>query len=81
MARKSTVELAEKTQEADILQEESQNTAKQESNVSPEVEKLMKLYPYLEKLWITPEGFVHPEGVPEIFREGATLYENKYYKQ
>lgn len=44
------------------------------------VDKLMRLYPQYKKIWITPNGFVHPEGVPEYLTKGATLYENKYYK-
>jgi hypothetical protein len=45
------------------------------------VDKLMRLYPQYKKIWITPNGFVHPEGVPDYLTKGATLYENKYYKQ
>jgi thymidine kinase len=44
------------------------------------VDKLMRLYPQYKKIWVTPNGFVHPEGVPEYLTKGATLYENKYYK-
>lgn len=45
------------------------------------VDKLMRLYPYLESMWITPQGFVHPEGVPEHLRKNAKLYKNKYYNK
>lgn len=66
MARKANKEVAE---------------TKAAAEVTPEVEKLMQLYPNLEGMWITPEGFVHPEGVPERYRKNAKFYKNKYYKQ
>lgn len=41
--------------------------------------ELMRLYPQYEKLWITPKGFVHPEGAPKYLLKGAKLFTNKFF--
>lgn len=61
--------------------EQEQVAKAEESAIDPNVKRLMKLYPQYKKLWITKNGFVHPEGVPKWMVEGAKLYNNKYYKQ
>ena len=88
MARKSIYDDAAEEQqliqeEVPATQEQPDKTAEEQksSQVDSNVDHLMRLYPYLEKMWITPSGFVHPEGVPKHYREGATLYKNKYYKR
>lgn len=43
--------------------------------------ELMRLYPQYEKIWITPQGFVRPEGTPEYLLKGAKLYKNKFYNK
>lgn len=43
------------------------------------VEKLMKLYPQYDKLYISKNGFVYPEGASERLVKDATLYTNKYF--
>lgn len=54
---------------------------KAEDKVDEKVDELMRLYPDLEKMWITEDGFVHPEGVPEYCRKNAKLYTNKYFNK
>lgn len=39
----------------------------------------MRLYPQYEKIWITPKGFVHPEGAPQYLLKGAKLLKNKFF--
>lgn len=41
--------------------------------------ELMRLYPQYEKIWITPQGFVHPEGAPQYLLKGAKLLKNKFF--
>lgn len=41
--------------------------------------ELMRLYPQYEKIWITPQGFVHPEGTPQYLLKGAKLLKNKFF--
>ena len=43
--------------------------------------ELMRLYPHYEKMWITPNGFVHPEDAPEYMRRGAKLLKNIFYNK
>lgn len=49
--------------------------------IPAEAENLMRLYPQYEKIWITPEGFVHPEGAPGYLIKDAKLYKNKYFNK
>lgn len=55
-------------------------TKKSEEPTDKEKE-LMKLYPHYEKVWITPNGFVHPECAPEYMRKGAKLLKNLFYNK
>ena len=41
--------------------------------------ELMRLYPHYKKMWITPDGFVHPEGAPQYLLKGAKLFDNKFF--
>lgn len=50
-----------------------------ETEVSPEVDKLMQLYPQYEQIYITKDGFVHPFGAPQYLIADAILYTNKYF--
>ena len=50
-----------------------------EVEIPEHVEKLMKLYPQYEQLYVTPNGFVHPVGSPKYLVANATLYKNKFY--
>lgn len=61
-------------------QKAPEKEAKKEE-IPADVENLMRLYPQYENIWITPKGFVHPEGVPEYLIKGAKLYKNKYYNK
>ena len=89
-------EMAQEEQDVTTVQEEQKGQDSNESEHEPEesadktdenkeisrhVDKLMRLYPQYEELWITPHGFVHPSGAPNHVLKGATLYKNKYYKK
>lgn len=50
-------------------------------DIPMKVLELMKIYPQYQKFWVTSKGFVHPENAPAYLTKGATLYENKYFKQ
>lgn len=47
--------------------------------ISPRDLELVRLYPQYEKIWITPQGFVHPEGAPQYLLKGAKLLKNKFF--
>ena len=61
---------------------EQEQVAKEtvEAAIDQNVERLMRLYPQYKRLWITKNGFVHPEGVPKWMTKDARLYENKFHK-
>lgn len=64
--------------------EEAKTTPKKDvkaDEVSPRDMELMRLYPQYEKIWITPDGFVHPYGAPDYLLAGAKLYTNTYYNK
>lgn len=48
-------------------------------NISPRDAELMRLYPQYEKFWVTPRGFVHPEGAPKYLIKDAKLLTNKFF--
>lgn len=68
---KEVSEATENAPEADIPAAEE---------IPAKVLELMRLYPQYEKIWITPNGFVRPEGTPQYLLTGAKLYTNKFYK-
>jgi len=57
---------------------ETKSEVKKEKEIPANVLALMKLYPHYKEFYVTPNGFVHPAGVPEYLRKGATLYKNKF---
>ena len=69
-------ELEKETTEVEIPELEKETT---EVEIPEHVEKLMKLYPQYEQLYVTPNGFVHPVGSPKYLVANATLYKNKFY--
>ena len=70
----------QKVEETNVKQEAPSVTS-DETEITPQIDKIMKLYPQYERIYITKEGFVHPYGAPKYLIKGATLYTNKYYKQ
>lgn len=74
---KEVKQVAEET--AEVKKVESTEKEEVKADIPEYVEKLMKLYPQYEKLYITPQGFVHPENAPKYVLENATLYTNKYF--
>ena len=80
----TTVQEEQKEQDANESEHEPKESAdKTDENkeIPHYVDKLMRLYPQYEELWITQHGFVHPAGAPKHVLNGATLYKNKYYKK
>lgn len=71
------------TETPEATKEQTENVEKEEpeQKVDPVVDKLMKLYPHMKTMWITRDGFVHSENVPEHYRKNAKLYKNKYYQK
>ncbi len=71
----------EEVEEAPKIAKEVKTSAKSEpaEEISPREAELMRLYPQYEKIWITPRGFVHPEGTPAYLLKGAKLFKNKFY--
>lgn len=61
--------------------QKSSDEAEKNKEIPRYADKLMRLYPQYEELWITPQGFVHPVGAPKRILKCATLYKNKYYKK
>lgn len=92
MARKSNKQKTEAPKEIEakveapkVVEEQEKVEKVEEPKPTPKdeqlVDRLMRLYPHMETMWITREGFVHSEGVPEHYRKNAKLYKNKYYKK
>lgn len=75
-----TKQLNDQTQEVKDVQE-TECGKKSEENIPSDVLALMKLYPQYEEFYVTPKGFVHPAGVPEYLRKGATLYKNRFFNK
>lgn len=74
-AKVEGVEATEQTAEQAV---ETQKESKKKDEIPAKIVDLMKLYPQYKEFYVTPEGFVHPAGVPEYLRKGATLYQNKF---
>lgn len=86
MARPKTTEAAatkdtEKTPEKEAKNANNGATTKDTEKIPADVEKLMKLYPQYEEIYVTPQGFVHTKDAAEYLLKDAVLYKNKYYKQ
>ena len=45
------------------------------------VDKVLRLYPQYESLYINSNGFVFTEGTSKAMRGNAKLYKNKYFKK
>ena len=72
----------EDTEMVETQQEEAkEKKSSKEKEIPANILALMKLYPHYEEFYVTPNGFVHPTGVPEYLRKGATLYKNKFYNK
>lgn len=71
----------EEVEEAPETAKKATPSAKNEpaEKISPREAELMRLYPQYEKIWITPKGFVHPEGTPAYLLKGAKLFKNKFF--
>lgn len=54
-----------------------QKSKEDDVEVPSNVSELMRLYPQYSEFWVTPEGFVHPKGMPARLLNGAILYKNK----
>lgn len=81
IAQVNDVEVVEQ-ETVETQQEETKGKkASKEKEVAADILALMKLYPHYEEFYVTPNGFVHPAGVPEYLRKGATLYKNKFYNK
>ena len=81
IAQVNDVEVVEQ-EIVETQQEEAKGKkASKEKEVAADILALMKLYPHYEEFYVTPNGFVHPAGVPEYLRKGATLYKNKFYNK
>lgn len=67
---------------SEVVEKKTETPVEKKTEVIPEnVDKLMKLYPQYEEIYITPEGFVHPKATaPAYAIKNAVLYKNKYYK-
>ena len=79
-AKQDTQKVPEKVETK--TSEKEKEAAKQDTQKVPdEVDKLMKLYPQYEEIYVTPQGFVHTKDAAEYMLKGAVLYKNKYYKQ
>ena len=74
MEKKSAHEIVDDIQEID-------SDGKAKENIPENVLSLMKLYPQYKEFYVTPKGFVHPAGVPEYLRKGATLYKNIFFNK
>ena len=81
MQQTNEIEEIEKDPESMKLDKTKKTSAEGEAieEISSREAELMRLYPQYKKLWITPKGFVHPEGAPQYLLKGAKLFKNKYF--
>lgn len=61
--------------------EQPQKSEEDDVEVPSNILELMRLYPQYSEFWVTPEGFVHPKGMPAHLLKGAILYKNKFNNQ
>lgn len=76
----------EENQNTPVTEPESPGIEENESaepavNDTDPVDRILKLYPQYKEVYITPNGFVHPKGVPAYLIKGAKLYKNKFYNK
>ena len=72
----------EDTEVVETQQEEvKEKKSSKEKEIPANILALMKLYSHYEEFYVTPNGFVHPAGVPEYLCKGATLYKNKFFNK
>lgn len=62
-----------------VLDKETKDEKSQ--NLPDYAEKLLKLYPHYDALYIDKLGGVYPKDAQPEFVQGAILYQNPYYKQ
>lgn len=77
---KAEVKAAEIVKPAEAKAEKEPKAAGQQE-VSPTVDKCMRLYAYLPELYISEDGFVWVKNTPKAMVGNAKLYTNKYYKK
>lgn len=76
--------MAKQAKKSETVAEETAQKAKKtdaKAQIPENVQKMMKLYPQYEKIWVTPEGFVHPVTAPSYITKNATLYDNIFYNK
>ena len=75
------IEEIEKAPEAKkpAITQKTSTECKPVEEISSREAELMRIYPQYEKIWITPKGFVHPEGAPQYMLKGAKLLKNKFF--
>lgn len=67
--------------EQDTETGQPQKSKEDDVEVPSNILELMRLYPQYSEFWVTPEGFVHPKGIPTRLLKDAILYKNKFYNQ
>ena len=82
---KTSNKVAPEVDETEVVETQQEEVKEKKSSKEKEIPTnilaLMKLYSHYEELYVTPNGFVHPAGVPEYLRKGATLYKNKFFNK
>jgi len=82
-----TAEVKEDTEAPQTV--ETQDTAevvnetaevKEEKKLPSDIDKILRLNRQYKKVYITKDGFAHPEGASKVLVEKATLYDNPYFK-
>lgn len=81
MARPKNIDKTATEEVEQQIKKEPVVSAAEKGNAVPEkVDRLMRLYPQYEEIYVTPEGFVHSKDAPKYVVKNAVLYKNKYYK-
>lgn len=73
-------ETAQETEQETETTEETKTT-KKKPEIPESVDKVLKLYPQYQKLYVDGRGFTFTPETPKAMRGDAVLYENKYYNQ
>jgi len=63
---------------AEVVNETAE--VKEEKKLPSDIDKILRLNRQYKKVYITKDGFAHPEGASKVLVEKATLYDNPYFK-
>lgn len=73
-----TVKAADTQKDTNVAKETV--AVKEEKKLPANIDKILRLNKQYKKVYITADGFAHPENAMKVLIETATLYDNPYFK-